>query len=104
MQYSVWYDDNVFAVCIWRELSEQKIVKLTGGINILMSSSRCTKIFLREIFNFAPAFRQYDHACTGTGNPDTIRTRLAQNVFQNDFFRTQARLNCLQRGRLVKPF
>jgi len=57
MQYSVWYDDSLFAVCFWRELAEQNIVKLPRGINILVPSSRRIEIFLRQTLNFAPAFR-----------------------------------------------
>ncbi len=58
MQYSVWHDDSVFVVCFWRELPEQNIVELPRGINILAPSSGCTEIFLCEIVNFAPPFRQ----------------------------------------------
>src|SRR5258708_16517977 len=88
MQYAVWYHDSLFAVCFWRELPEQNIVKPPRGINILAPRSRRREIFLRQSFNFAPAFRHYDYASAGTGNPDTARARLAQHVFQTDFFRT----------------
>src|SRR6266705_3505563 len=104
MQYSGWYDDSMFAVCFWRELPEQNIVKLPRGINVLAPGSCRIEIFLRQIFNLAPPFGQYHRACALLRNPDTIRARLAQDVLQNDFFRTQARLDCLQRSRLVKPF
>src|SRR5207249_11655430 len=103
MQYSVWYDDSLLAVCFWRELPEQNIVKLARGIKILAPSSRRIEIFLRQTFNFAAPFGQYLRACAVLRNPYTIRTRLAQHVFQNDFFWTQGGLDRLQPGRLVKP-
>src|ERR1700740_3413182 len=102
-QYSVWYDDSFLAVCFWRELPEQNIVKPPRGINILAPRSRRIQILLRHTFNFAPACRQYDYTSAVAGNPDTVRVRLAQHVFQNDFFGTQARLDPPTGGRLFQP-
>src|SRR2546423_14537916 len=102
MQYSVWYDDSLLAVCFWRELPEQNIVKLARGSKILAPRSRRMEIFLRQTFNFASAFRQYDYTSAVAGNPDTVRVRLAPHVFKNDFFGTQARLDRLPPGRGVK--
>src|SRR5437016_1082324 len=104
MQYSVWYDDSLLAVCFWRELAEKNIVKPPRGINILAPRSRRIEILFRQTFNFASALRQYDYTSAVAGNPDTVRVRLAQHVFQNDFFGTQARLDHPQRGRFIKPF
>src|SRR5205823_688681 len=104
MQYSVWYDDSLLAVCFWRELPEQNIVKLARGIKILAPSSRRIEIFLRQTFNFASAFRQYDYTSAVAGNPDTVRVRLAQHVFQNDtlFSSNAAAVRPLTRSKTLR--
>src|SRR5208283_4477871 len=93
IQYSVWYDDQALAGCFGWERAQKSTVELLRQVNVNALSPDFLQVFACQLFNSLASGRQHLDARVLLGNPNAIRVRLAEHVFQHNLVGTQACLD-----------
>src|SRR5208282_5682444 len=99
IQYSIWYDNQAFASRFLRKRPQKGGVELLRQNMIATLRSRLVQELPRPLFNPLTPRGQYLHTRALLGNPNAIRMRLAEHVFEYNLVRTQAALDRFQRRR-----
>src|SRR5262245_1263592 len=103
MQHSIRHNDDVLAARLGRKFANENGIQLLGGSVIITPSLYAFKELSCELFDLLPPFGQHLYTCAIPRYPNAKRIRLAEHVFQDNFFRMQSGLNCSERCWLIKP-